>query len=172
MNKNELLEALEDGHNELVEMLDDLPDAVLVEPGVAGSWSIKDILAHLSMWEGQLITLLFHASRGTEKPGTAHFGKESVDELNQRWLAASQERSLEMVWQDWLSVRKQTLRRVAEFSEKDLNDPHKFTWLKGEPLWQWIANDTFEHEDEHASAIRDWLDSRDASGSNGGKPAV
>jgi len=169
MTKTELIEALEDGHAEMVEILEDLPEASMLEPGVIGNWSIKDILNHLSMWEGQLITLLFQVTREMEKPTTLHFSKETVEEINQRWYAASQDRSLDLIWQDWVSVRKQTLLRVSEISEADLTSPNKFLWQKGVPLWQWIANDTIEHEDEHGDAIRDWLDRRDAIGSDGNK---
>jgi hypothetical protein len=161
MDKAEILEALEDGQSELAEMLEDLPDELLLVPGVCGNWSIKDILAHLSYWEGQLVTLLFQTSRGMDKPSTAHFGKESVDQINQRWFETSQERPLDLIWQDWRGVRKQTIRRVNEFSQQDLNDPKRYGWLKGEPLWQWIARDSFEHEDEHSDAIREWLEKRD-----------
>ena len=161
MDKKELLEELEEGQQEIIDMLAGLPDDALLEPGVAGDWSVKDILAHLSYWEGQLVTLLFQAQR-MPKPTTVHFGKEKVDELNERWRAAGKDRELEMVWQDWLGVRKQTIRRVEEFSDKDLSDPERYPWLKGVPLWQWIANDTLEHEDEHADQIREWLDRREA----------
>ena len=165
MDKTELLEELEEGQQELIDLLADLPDEALLEPGVVGDWSVKDILAHLSHWEGQLVTLLFQAKQ-MPKPTTVHFGKEKVDALNERWRAVGQDRALELVWQDWLGVRKQTIRRVGELSEKDLNDPQRYPWLKGVPLWQWIANDTLEHEDEHADQIREWLDRRDA-GNNG-----
>jgi hypothetical protein len=55
-------------------------------------------------------------------------------------------------------VRKQTIRRVSEFNDQDLNDLKRFPWLKETPLWQWIANDSYAHEEEHADAIREWLD--------------
>lgn len=161
MEKTELLEALEDGHQELLEMLQDLPEEMMLQPGVCGDWSIKDILAHLTYWEGQVVTLLFQAQRGVEKPTTAHFSKETVDELNQRWYLTGKERPLEIIWQDWQGVRKQTLRRVTDMSQKDLNDVHRYPWLKGVPLFQWILNDTVDHEDEHADQIREWLDLHD-----------
>ena len=123
MDKTELLEALEDDRLEMMEMVKDLSDETLLEPGVIGEWSIKDILEHLSHWEGQIVTLLFQAQRGMAKPTTAHFSAESVEELNQRWYAAGKERPLEMVWQDWEGVRKQTIRRVSDFSDKDLERP-------------------------------------------------
>jgi hypothetical protein len=161
MEKTELLEALEDGHQELLEMLQDLPDEMMLQPGVCGDWSIKDILAHLTYWEGQVVTLLFQAQRGVEKPTTAHFGKETVDELNQRWYLTGKERPLDIIWQDWQGVRKQTLRRVTDMSQKDLNDVQRYPWLKGVPLFQWILNDTVDHEEEHADQIREWLDLHD-----------
>lgn len=171
MKKIELLEALEDSHNELSEMLADLPDEALEEAGVSGSWSIKDILAHLSMWEGQLVTLLFQVNQEVAKPTTVHFGKEAVDEINHRWHTLSQERSLEHIWQDWMAVRKQTIRRLADFNDNDLNDPKRYAWLKGAPLIQWILNSTVEHEDKHADDIREWLDRKDIHSRNGNKRA-
>jgi hypothetical protein len=158
MNKSELLEALEDGRQELVEMLQDLPDEDMVKPGVCGEWSIKDILAHLAQWEGQTVTLLFQARQSERTPTTAHFGKETVDEVNQRWYEANRDRPLERVWEDWIGVRKQMIRRVSEFSEKELTDPQRYPWSNGRPLWQIIADSTFDHEDEHADGIREWLE--------------
>lgn len=172
MEKSELVEALQDERQELQEMLEDLPDEALLEPGVVGDWSIKDILNHLTFWEGQIVTLLFQAQRGMPKPSTVHFGKDSVDELNARWHETGKDRPLEMVWKDWLGVRTQTIRRVGELSDDELNNPRLFSWLEGVPLYQWILNDTIEHEAEHADHIRDWIDQRDSktAGSNGGKP--
>jgi len=169
MNKSELLEALEDTHQELVEMLEDLPEATMLEPGVAGSWSIKDILAHLTYWEGQTVTLLFQAKSGMPKPSTAHFSQESVDTLNERWHQQGQGRGLEIVWSDFVGVRKQTIRRVSAFTDRDLQDPKRFPWLDDRPLWMWVVNDTIEHEEEHADAIREWLDQRE-NRTNGSRP--
>lgn len=174
MEKKELLEALEDERQEMVELLEDLPDEALQTPGVIGDWTIKDILNHLTFWEGQVVTLLYQARQGMPRPSTAHFGKETVDALNARWYATGLERPLETVWQDWLGVRKQLIRRVAEMTEQDLNDPDRYRWLQGKPLYEWVLNDSIEHEAEHADQIREWLDARDAprggsNGSSGGK---
>jgi hypothetical protein len=161
MNKTELLEELEDERQELLEMIGDLPEETLLQPGVIGDWAIKDILAHLTYWEGQTVTLLFQVQQGIMKPTTAHFSGETVDELNKRWHESGKDRPLDVIWKDWLGVRKQTIRRAGELNENDLTNPQRFPWLKGVPLWQWILNDTVEHEGEHASQIREWLDQHD-----------
>jgi hypothetical protein len=169
MEKAEVLDELHDSRQELLDLLDGLPDETLLEPGVVGGWSIKDILAHLTYWEGQTVTMLFQVARGVGKPTTVHFGKETVDALNQRWFEAGKDRALDMIWQDWTSVRAQTIRRVSEMSKEDLFDAQRFPWMKGEPLWSLIASDTVEHEEEHADSIREWLDQRDAH-NNGHQP--
>ena len=162
MNKNELIESLEDGRAEVIEMLEELPDETMLASGAMGDWSIKDILAHLVQWEGQLVTLLFQARQGMKKPTTAHFDPAPRDEINQRWMITSRERPLDIIWKDFTGIRKQTVRRVSEFTEKELNDPNLYPWLNGTPLWQWIVNDTIEHETEHGDQIFDWLEQNDA----------
>jgi hypothetical protein len=161
MNKTELLEVLQDSRQEQVDLLEGLPDEMMLIPLEPGGWTIKDILAHLTYWEGQTVTLLFQASRGVKKPTTVHFGSETGEELNQRWHAASQERSLEIIWQDWLGVRKQLIRRAGDMSEKDLTDPTRFDWMQGKPLAELIYSDAVDHEEKHADYIRAWLDQQD-----------
>jgi hypothetical protein len=164
MKKTELLEALEEERTELQEMLEDLPDEILHAPGVLGEWSVKDILNHLTFWEGQTVTLLFQAKRGMAKPSTAHFSAETVDALNQRWYLEGKDRPLELVWKDWLGVRRQLIRRVAEMTDEELSDARRYPWLKGRPLYQWVLDDSIDHEADHADAIREWLDRSDTEG--------
>ncbi len=155
MNKQELIAALENGREQFHTVLQGLSDEALVEPGVVGDWSPKDVLAHLSRWEGELVTLLFQAEQGRE-PATVHFGSASADELNARWYEESKDRSLERVLSDFEGVRRQTIRRVQPLTDRDLTDPNRFAWLDGKPLWSWIQTDSFGHEAEHAAQIRAW----------------
>ncbi len=155
MNKQELVEGLEKRRAEFLSAIEGLSDEQLTEPGVAGEWSVKDILAHLSRWEAELIGLLFQAQQG-RNPTTAQFSSTPIDALNQRWYKDSQDRPLDRVLSDWHAVRRQTLKRVQAFSEKELTDPKAFRWLSGKPLFEWITSDSVEHEAEHAVRIREW----------------
>lgn len=166
MKKYELIEVLEDTHQELVEMLEDLPDSLMLEPGVCGNWSIKDILAHLTYWEGQTITLMFQLKRGIENPNTAHFSSKSIDEINDHWQTESQSRPFEIIWDDFTKIRKQTIRRINELDEKDLVQTDRYPCLKGKSLIEIISNNSFEHDEEHADEIREWLDRMDESSLN------
>jgi hypothetical protein len=155
MNKDEILDALEDEREKFLEAIDGLSDEDMQAPGVVGEWSIKDILSHLNAWEAELVRLLWQA-KGGQRPTTVHFSDLSVDERNAQWHEANRARPLERVLADFEAVRKQTLRRVDEFSDEALNDPQRYPWLKGYPLWEWVANDSFKHEAEHAAQIMEW----------------
>ena len=85
-----------------------------------------------------------------------HFSQVSLDDLNERWYQESKTRSMEMVWKDFLAVRDQTVRRVQEINDRALTDQQYFPWLKGKALWEWVADDSFEHEAEHLQDIRSW----------------
>ena len=155
MTKDELLDALEDSREAFLDALDTIPQDYWEKPGVMGDWSIKDILYHLTMWEAELVKLLWQISQG-QSPSTALISNISDDERNAQWQAQGQSRSVEQVLADFQGVRRQTTRRLMEIPDKLLDNPKQFDWLKGTPLWKWVAESSFEHESEHAQAMRDW----------------
>ena len=155
MNKKELFDELETSRERFLELIDDISDDSLIEPGVNGAWSIKDLLAHLTRWEAELVKLLWQASQG-QKPTSAHFSQLSEDKLNQQWYVEMSTRSMGQVLDDFHAVRNQTIRRIEDFSDQELNDQNRYNWLAGKPLWVWVAADSHEHESEHASQIMRW----------------
>jgi hypothetical protein len=155
MNKQELIAALKKSRQEFIKSIENIPEEDIQKPGVVGEWSIKDLLAHLNLWEAELIKLLWQVQQET-KPTTAHFENKNVDTLNQVWYQENQERPLEMIMSDFRGIRSQTIRRVEAFHEMDLTNPKRYPWLKNQPLWKWIADDSFDHEAEHLEQIKKW----------------
>jgi uncharacterized protein (TIGR03083 family) len=155
MKKSEITAALEENREAFLDTIEGLSEEDMQQPGVIPEWSVKDILAHLTRWEAELVKLLWQAGKG-QKPTTIHFAGYNVDETNTRWFRESKNRELDRVLEDFHGVRNQTLRRVDELPGKAFEDPEFYPWLAGEPLWRWIAGDSFEHETEHAEQIRVW----------------
>jgi hypothetical protein len=155
MTQDEILDALEDERENFIEAIDGLSDEAVLEPGVVGDWSIKDILFHICMWEAELVKLLWQAAQGLP-PSAVFFSGLSVDEINAAWMAEGQARTYDQVWDDFQAVRKQTVRRLSAFNDKDLNDTERYTWLKDHPLWDWVAENSFGHEKEHTAQIKAW----------------
>ncbi len=155
MNKDEILDALEDERENMLEILDGLTPEQLIEPGVVGEWSVKDILVHLSLWEAELVKLLWQIQQG-QKPTTLHFSKIDVDATNQEWHQTYRDRPFERVFEDFINVRKQTIRRLEKFSELELSSPNHYPWAGQKALEEWVANDSFQHEKEHAIQMKEW----------------
>lgn len=162
MNKIELIENLESQRELFLDVIENLDDDALTTPGVTGQWSIKDILAHISHWEAELVKLLWQISQG-QRPSSIHFSRKgTVDEVNQEWFEESAKRSLDRILDDFHSVRNQTILRVEGFSDRELTDPKRYPALGGRPLWEYIENDSFGHEQEHLEEIQRWLQQKEA----------
>jgi hypothetical protein len=155
MNKEELFDALEDSREDFLEAIAGLSEDDLQRPGCVDDWSVKDLLIHISRWEAELVKMLWQIKQG-QHPSSQQFTNMQVDEINQQWAADYHERSLEMALDDFQSVRRQTIRRVDTFSNAELTDPHRFPWQQGRPMFEWIAEDSFRHEEEHTRQIRAW----------------
>ena len=159
MNKKELLAALADSHERVAEAIAGLNEEEMLTPGVVGEWSVKDLLAHLSRWEAEVVKLLWQARQGLQ-PTTILNGPMSFDEINARWNQEDKDRPLDRILEDFHGVREQTIRRVEPFNDEDLEDPQRYPWLKGRELWTWVAGDSFEHDLEHLEQLNQWRERR------------
>jgi hypothetical protein len=156
MNKQQMLDRLEKSRAEVLDLLDRLDEDQLIEPQTIGDWSVKDLLVHLTLWEAELITMLFQVRRG-QTPTTLQFSDRSDDEINQLWTQEFSERDLEAALEDFYNIRAQTIRRTQEFSERDLFEPGRYRWAGKIALWEWIAGSTYEHDEEHLPELRQYV---------------
>ncbi|MBN1666373.1 MAG: ClbS/DfsB family four-helix bundle protein [Anaerolineales bacterium] len=155
MKKAKLLQAMQSTRQELQALIADLTPEQMQTPDVHGGWSVKDILIHLTLWEAELIKLLFQAEQGRQ-PASMHFSTQSEDQINAAWQQAHRERDLEQVLQDFNSIRPQTIRRVERLEPQVIEQTGYYPWLKDANLAARIAADTCEHDEEHAATIRAW----------------
>ena len=160
MTKDELIDCLEDEREKFLDAIEGLSSEALHEPFASGEWSIKDIVAHLCAWEAELVKLLWQLKSG-QTPTSILVNEIYIDAQNQRWYQAFQSRSLEQVMDDFEGVRKQTTRRVEAFTEQELSDPNRYPGLGKDPLWKWIAENSYEHEAEHRLSILKWQTSKE-----------
>lgn len=152
MTKDELINNLEKSREGFLELIEDLDDEAFTENFTQDGWSIKDILAHLARWEAELVKLLWQLRQG-QRPTTAHFMGDTVDEINAHWKEDDRSRPLERILADFHGVRNQTIRRLDAFSDRELDDPKRYPWLNEKPLWEWVAEDSYEHEAEHTASV-------------------
>ncbi len=157
MKKDELLSKIQSTRQELVDLLTTIPADKRETSGTVGEWSVKDVVVHMNYWGAMLVTMLYQLRLGAPLT-TLHFDpKLDVEAVNRRWYEMGKDRSWDLAWNDFLGLHRQILRRVAEFTEQELNDPHLNPKLRKRPLWEWIQADTYGHDEEHLAAIRAWL---------------
>ncbi|MCE7948330.1 MAG: DinB family protein [Chloroflexi bacterium CFX4] len=154
VQKQAVLEQLRRARANLLAALEGLSPNDMLRPGVVGLWSIKDVLAHLTVWESELVTALARLDRPSQVPNIVQI--EDVDEFNAEQYHVNAPRPLESVLEDFHGVHKHLLRAVEALDERTLTDVRKFRWMEGEPLTYLIADSAHWHEDEHAEQIRAW----------------
>jgi hypothetical protein len=70
--------------------------------------------------------------------------------LNEQLLAEANERPPHEVLADFRRSAQEVVALVNALSEDMLTNPDHFEWLKGQPLWRYIANESYgEHREEH-----------------------
>jgi len=153
MNRDEILDELDRVREELLVTIEPLPDEALLEPGVMGEWTMADILAHLVAWESEMVTALLRIDQG-KTPARLVDAFDDVDGYNALRYEENKGRDLDRIFEDLIGVRVQLEEWLSEFSDKELNDPKRYPWSKGLPLWHIIAENSFRHEEEHLPGIR------------------
>jgi len=154
LKRTEIIEAIQQARASMLQALDGLSPDAMLRPGVVGMWSVKDILAHLAIWQSELITALSQLEWPDRVPEIVQI--EDIDEFNAQEYRANVRRSLDVVLEDFHGVHKHLLKMVDDVNEKWLDDPRKFPWMEGEGLWYLIAENGYWHEEEHAENIKQW----------------
>lgn len=126
------------------------------QPGVAGEWSIKDIIAHLTGWRRRTLARFQAALRHEPPPPPAWPADLQDDYAINAWIyGATHDQPLADILRDSRAVFDQLVATFAAFPEDELRDPARFPWLEGET---WNAAILFGHfHDEHEPDMRAFL---------------
>lgn len=151
MNRLKLLERIDSRWQALLTSYAGLTESQLTAPGVIGTWSIKDIIAHVSVWEEEALTHLPIVLAGRRPPrySTTHGGINAFNAL-------MTQRSRDLTLQDVLRRRDDTHRRllelVARVPEAECGGDTRFR--------RRLRLDTYGHYAVHTRAIAKWREGR------------
>ena len=157
IDKTGVLKEMSTSYNALEEILASLDKTQFVTEGVIPGWSIKDMLAHIASWHHRLLKWLDAAVHNQEPTISGPDNVEEMDALNAQFYQQNKARPLDEVLADFRTSYQHIMEIVQAMPEDDLMNPDRFTWSQGEPLWQAIAGDTYEHYQEHIAQIQAWL---------------
>lgn len=164
MDKVTLLDNMHKGYDELDALLITFTPEQLTTAGVSGTWSIKDILAHLTSWQQRTLDRLDAAARN-EEPRTPNVANdEEMNQLNERFYQENSGRDLAEVLANYHAAYQQMVTVVEQAEDEDLFQTGRFSWLGASPLWELVAGNTYEHIQEHSGAIQNWLETTKQAG--------
>jgi hypothetical protein len=163
LSKTQLLTELRNEQAAWEALLDEIGEAHMTQPEVAGGWSIKDIVAHLTGWRRRTV-LRFRAAHDPTIDMTPPWPAElvdlnedvDVDEVNAWIYETNRDRPLADVLNDSREVFQQLVEAIGALTDEQLNDPQRFPWLGSERLTGAFLFGHFHQE--HEPDMRAWLE--------------
>jgi hypothetical protein len=158
-SKQAFLDILRAERRRWQELLDRFDGDLLVVPGPDGTWSVRDIVVHVTAYERGLVEWLRAAALG-ETVAFPVLDHPDVDHRNTLILAEAEGRSLA----DVLSAAERTFRDLIAAVEA-LPDEQLFAaqetswyveprWGAPQAVWECIADDSYRHYAQHAADLR------------------
>lgn len=151
LDKQAILTSIQDSYAAFEAGLASLDARQMTAPVLDGGWSVKDTLAHLSVWHRRALDIL-DPVEPPRVPGIPASGIEDtvINQFNAQFYAAHKDLPLDEVLAGFRESYRQLLAEVERMSEarlmSSLRDETRF--------WQVVAGNTYEHYPEHLSAIR------------------
>src|SRR5690348_17024636 len=130
------------------------PDRMEI-PGVEGTWSVKQIVAHLTWYEQAVVD----GARQITSTGTFTRANDGLgmDKRNVRIAAESRTRSVAEVLAEADDVFDQMLKVIAACPDALLNNAKLLGLPDDVPPWMRVANNSYLHYQQHEQSIRAWL---------------
>lgn len=158
--KGELLHTLHSSANELERLLATIPAKHLAPSGEGDELTLKDTLAHIAYWQDSLadrIEAVLHNRPIEPPPGVP---QAEVDRLNRLAVESSRSRTWSQVHSDLQNSFHRITRLVESIDEAELFGQSRFHAIDHAPLWQTIADESYEHYNEHLDFVRSWQEER------------
>jgi uncharacterized protein (TIGR03083 family) len=154
MDKIRFLDMLLTERAEWDQVLSRIDEVRMSVPGVAGEWSVKDVVAHVTWYEREMVGVLTaHALAGSD------LWDLPTDERNQMLFEQNRQRPLGDVLAEARQVFDQLLAAMRSLSDEDLVDPGRFRDMPADWVpWQILAGNTYEHYRDHLPGLREWLE--------------
>lgn len=134
------------------------------QPGVAGDWSMKDVVAHLTDWQPWLIARLQAAQRGAAEPTPPWPAQLQTDDEINAWIyERNRGRSVDEVLADSRYGFQQLIAAIAglpddvriETIRSSAGREYHLIWLGDQ---RFAAGEFFDHfHDDHEPEVRAWL---------------
>jgi len=124
-----------------------LAEKDLLRPGVIGTWSVRDIVVHVTTWEEEAVTHLPGILAGRRPPRySVTYG--GIDAFNALMTRRKKDLPLTEVFRQQAAVHRRLLALIERTPEEELASGTRFR--------NRLRLDTYGHYARHTDAIRRW----------------
>jgi uncharacterized damage-inducible protein DinB len=149
MDKSSFLNKLRSSRARWEAALADLDRSKMETPVEKGTWSVKDIIAHVTWFEREMVDLL-----NSRTLIGSDLWNLPQDERNAAIYKENRNRQLSEVLAEASQVYQRMLAEVENLTNEELNDPKRFKNMPEDWLpWEIVAQNTYEHYDAHLPDI-------------------
>jgi len=154
MERRRLLKRLDQAWVAFNQSYAGLSDVQLMEPGVTGAWSVRDILAHVTAWEEEALKHLpLILDGGTPPRYSVRYG--GIDAFNAHMMEEKRHLSLAEVRAQLAATHGRLVDFIESAPEHRLTDEGRAR--------RRLRLDTYGHYPLHAAAIRQWRERQGVS---------
>ena len=146
MSKEQVLNRIDQEWKTFLDSFAGLSDNILLEPGVVGHWSIRDVLTHLSTWEEEAQKMLPLILEGKPTPRYTRYG--GIDAFNAQEQERKRHLPLEYVKGELLTTHQRLLEFLIGVPDSMFSSKSRF--------YKRLKLDTYNHYREHAPQISKW----------------
>ncbi|HEY4388867.1 MAG TPA: DinB family protein [Ktedonobacteraceae bacterium] len=146
MEKQQLLKQLEKAWTAIKKSYAGLSDSQMMEPGVMGNWSVKDILAHVTTWEEEALKYLPLIITGGRPPRYSQSG--GIDAFNAQMTEQKRGLALSDVLRQLDDTHRRLIDYIQSVPEEHFTQETRFRHR--------LRLDTYSHYPKHARAIQEW----------------
>jgi len=157
-DKTQIITMLRGEFNHWEELLHSLSEEQITAPNFIANMSIKDVVAHLTVWQ-QINVARLEAARHNKEPEYPKWHPEFDPETNEElakinaWIYENRhEQPWSDVHQEWKERFLRFLDLAESTPEKDLLEVGKYPWLKEYPLSAVLLG-SYEHHEEHREPL-------------------
>lgn len=152
-------DVLKYGHQTVLRTLDGLPKTEWETPGVCGTWSVKDIIAHLASYEHLLIDVLSTFLDGGLTPYLEKMRTLGPLQFNDDEVALRQDKTIADVLAEYNDIHAQTMALAARIPAETYQQNGTLPWYGPEyDLDDFIVYSFYGHKREHSAQIAVFCD--------------
>jgi uncharacterized protein (TIGR03083 family) len=147
MNKQQLLIKLDRAWTAFKQSYAGLSDSQMMEPTVMGDWSVRDILAHITIWEEEALKYLPLILQGRRPPRYKDlYG--GIDAFNAQMVEQKRNLSLADVHRQLDETHRQLIEYIDNTPEEQFARETRYR--------RRLRLDTYSHYPIHTQAIQEW----------------